>query len=1191
MRKPTLFSRLDGIFGALSRGHRRHHKGIKPPGRRTFALEPLEDRRLLTLCTWTGAVSNYMSNAGNWNQVPVWGANDDIKIAGSNTTVIDDFGIGMQFNSIEIANNAQITGNPIVVLNGIKADPGVSATMAMTSNPGFMPPITLGGATNTIEVDAGASLNLNCQVTSAGTLTKTGAGILGLTTDGQFAGVTISTGALQVVPGSVQCANFGNIDNEGTLIYNSGPTYFGGTISGWGSNYAITLPVEPGGVTSSEVSDAGVRYGSGDNIVSFTTPDLTATYNVQSAAVDLGAGYGWQLDTEPYLVQQIDGTVTVVLSQQEAYTFDLVGGNYVPAIGVQQSLTHNTSNQTFTFETTDGRTCVFNDFSSSGPGAGQLVQQDYNGIRMQVGDWVDSSGYIVTGDCYSDKIMGVYYYHEGYSIPFQSRGYYYYGNGRLSCVVTYDITVNTEGPVYTPITQTVLNYYAGPYDGYAVEGSAGDLTYAKSQNYDLATNAWVTDQVFGFTYYTGYDAHELKMAYSPQGTYDLGNVVWWNSDSQIEPYSSVYYQYNAYRAVSWAEIAGKYDESYSYGGDVYGGDVTTVSTSSYYWDSVCTNDLGQVIFSTLYQYSGTTTNTYNVYGSDTYDDGELLDSFTSAAISSFYWSGSTPVITVNDTGLVNVYRYYSSGDQEGMLYQAGVQEGGGGTPIWTTYYEYTASLDSWNNGMALSYVSNPEVACSYYTSASYSGGLAVTDYPAVNEGSSADAISDVWYCGENPVWSMDAMGKFTYNEYDETGVLVETIQDISSSMAASLSLTPPVTLPSTGLNATTDYGYDSQGRSIQVLGPAHNVNGTSERAATWMVYNPSLEADWYSTDQSDEDPNPNATTVLAANGYVTQDGDGNWTVATVDNPVSITTYGSQGQITNAITASYSGSLANFLSANVTTFAQSDLLTWTSYDYNTSYWALSGSIGSHLNSGKGYCLLLDSKTYFDIPASGTGAVCVNYDETTYGYDDAGRLNYEEDPNGTVTTMSLDAFGNVLDIDKGTTSGTALVSAYTYNSDGLMTTDTEYTAGYGSGRVTTFEYNWQDELEYAINPLDSDGRRTYTAYTYDDLGNVTEVQTYWAYDPNVVPGPDGSPGPNDKLTSDVAYAYDAREQLYQTTTYPIDPVNFGRSDATPEYTYYWYDQAGNVIKTERLRLRCVHQVHVRRLGRIDGHLHRL
>ena len=34
----------------------------------------------------------------------------------------------------------------------------------------------------------------------------------------------------------------------------------------------------------------------------------------------------------------------------------------------------------------------------------------------------------------------------------------------------------------------------------------------------------------------------------------------------------------------------------------------------------------------------------------------------------------------------------------------------------------------------------------------------------------------------------------------------------------------------------TDYKYDNQGRTTQVLGPAHNVDGTTVRTAAWTTY-------------------------------------------------------------------------------------------------------------------------------------------------------------------------------------------------------------------------------------------------------------------------------------------------------------------------------------------------------------------
>ena len=45
-----------------------------------------------------------------------------------------------------------------------------------------------------------------------------------------------------------------------------------------------------------------------------------------------------------------------------------------------------------------------------------------------------------------------------------------------------------------------------------------------------------------------------------------------------------------------------------------------------------------------------------------------------------------------------------------------------------------------------------------------------------------------------------------------------------------------------------------------------------------------------------------------------------------------------------------------------------------------------------------------------------------------------------------------------------------------------------------RVTNYQYNPQDELLYAIQPADAQGKVTYAMYMYNNLGDVTETQTY-------------------------------------------------------------------------------------------------
>ncbi len=203
----------------------------------------------------------------------------------------------------------------------------------------------------------------------------------------------------------------------GELSYTGGTTVDEGTL-------LIDRPspayVEPTGVGTGEVSAAGVRYGDGD--VLLTADDLglgtTRTYTAQATA-DLGAGFGWQLADVPYVTEGTDGTIVVAMGQEDAYWFAPSGGGYAAEFGASQTLTHDATNHVYKFADTDGTVYEFDDFSYSGPQAGQF--------RKSVAPSGDVAA--VTSWTAAGKIAEIQYTLAGASAPYESHQCTYYGTG------------------------------------------------------------------------------------------------------------------------------------------------------------------------------------------------------------------------------------------------------------------------------------------------------------------------------------------------------------------------------------------------------------------------------------------------------------------------------------------------------------------------------------------------------------------------------------------------------------------------------------------------------------------------------------------------------------------------------------------------------------------------------------------
>ena len=258
----------------------------------------------------------------------------------------------------------------------------------------------------------------------------------------------------------------------------------------------------------------------------------------------------------------------------------------------------------------------------------------------------------------------------------------------------------------------------------------------------------------------------------------------------------------------------------------------------------------------------------------------------------------------------------------------------------------------------------------------------------------------------------------------------------------------------------------------------------------------------------------------------------------------------------------------------------------------------------------------------------GTAGTNSTLTTYGYESTylgggspwdvpnymGRQDKTVAPDGTITEVFYDARGNVLQTwvgthdvpntdynDNGDTNsedfrywvsqnptavtgpaGTnmVLVSSSTYDADGNLISTTSY-ANATDHYTTCYQY---DSYDRQIGTVGPDG--VATMYTLDNLGNVTEIDTYAhaAYnastkqitdyndrnDPNAPPVTATSNA--EHLREKTVNKYDALGRVYESDVYNVNPatgnteITSGLQDGHYLPTYTWYDQDGNVIKTE-------------------------
>ena len=160
-------------------------------------LEALEGRIVLSTSTWSGAVNNLWSNAGNWSTLPA--ANSDLAFpaaGGFNTSNDNDFAAGTAFGSITFDGAGYVvTGNPIAAAGPITASVA-SGTDQLNL------PIALGAPTNLVVTSAPTTLDLGGVISGAGGLTKSGAGTADLTGANTYTGATIVSAGTLLVDGS-----------------------------------------------------------------------------------------------------------------------------------------------------------------------------------------------------------------------------------------------------------------------------------------------------------------------------------------------------------------------------------------------------------------------------------------------------------------------------------------------------------------------------------------------------------------------------------------------------------------------------------------------------------------------------------------------------------------------------------------------------------------------------------------------------------------------------------------------------------------------------------------------------------------------------------------------------------------------------------------------------------------------------
>lgn len=529
---------------------------------------------------------------------------------------------------------------------------------------------------------------------------------------------------------------------------------------------------------------------------------------------------------------------------------------------------------------------------------------------------------------------------------------------------------------------------------------------------------------------------------------------------------------------------------------------------------------------------------YNKFDSD----GRLIERCSPEAIdmSGTPYNDSNLDLNVqvnSGSGRIDVIDWYSttgSGAADGRRESCSIKEGSSGSLILVNKREYTSqTIGSGSSAQTIYPVSKDIVYRSdsglgdpvetTYSYTWHSGTLqpatvtmSLPDVPSSENGvshpQSDTKVTELNVLGQ-VTKSTDAVGTITEYEYDQ----------------ATLALTEEVRDP-TGLNMKTTHQVNIRGRRTRTMGPVHQIEGDSTRQTDWFV---------------------------KVGPYETRTARGYRDIPTVSftlmNPVSISKQSDDGTVRDKITAKRGSAVESAGELSDTdSFAQSTWVAWTRSTHDVH-----GRIQS-------------SRVYTDIPATGEGTAGTNYLETLYGYDDMGRQNRMESPDGTIQRSVFNERGLLVSQwvgtdDTGATdsdptgagaTGNNMVQLSEYEYDGgneggngLRTKMTQMVnATTADNRVTEMEYDWRARL---TNTITTDGTNDFhQKLTLDNLGRTGVSETFRDDSGTLT------------LIAKSEDLFDARGRKYRSKTFAVSDAGVAGNALESNQ---WYDAAGRVIKS--------------------------
>lgn len=726
-------------------------------------------------------------------------------------------------------------------------------------------------------------------------------------------------------------------------------------------------------------------------------------------------GTGWVVSQLPYLISTTNQvthvtTISVITNGVNTRNFDQNGSTYTEHFFLQDMLTYSSTSHEYTFTDTTSDVIKFSDWSTSVPANQRGQFKSYADTDGNVTSVISRDGTGRPTELQRSATINGTTYTESYLYSYVPSG----TNAGLMQNVTLRTKVGTGS--WTVIRQVAYTYY----DGVEAHGNAGDLKLAVIE--DASGNALDTKYYRYYVTESGGYQDALKYVFNPQSYARLVAALGTNlsslTDAQVAPYADNYFTYDSSKRVT-EEIAQGLGCSSCSGGDgtfLFSYTTSTFSNGYNNWqlkttetlpdgnqNIVYTNYAGETMLSVYYDVaaSGLKWETFQKFDSSGrliltampsaitgYDDTKA-DLLNSVSNNYQYMSDNSGLIYIQDFGTSTTATSSTPGDVIGYLKDTKVQQGELGAAILTSaeqYYSQTA------NGITIYLVANttkyrntdgtgPEttsVTYTFFSGTNQIQSMAVS-LPVVsssqNGPGTADVTTtfyDVYY---RPIWTKDPDGFINYTAYDPlTGAVSKTITDVDTTRTGDFQNLPTgwSTPSGGGLHLIKSFVVDGLGRPTQITDPNGQITyavylDTNHELRIYTGWNTSTNAPTGPTQDVREDRVNSYYETLTMSATPALDGNNHPTGGEA--------------ISNLQTLS-----RQYMNAAGQIIRKDD------------YFNLSG-------------LTYSVATYI-------GTQNTNYYTTNFGYDDQGRKDRTQTPNGTIYRTVYDGLGRIVSTWIGT-----------------------------------------------------------------------------------------------------------------------------------------------------------------------------